>query len=100
MRKEATFDTSFWIHAVYLDRVDFLKQELLTYAAGEYRAGQASLSELATLTGLDVPTIMEEIARISGEDTRAVDGFLSAVETLSRLHNDPEFLTLARKAIQ
>ncbi len=76
------------------------KQELLTYAAGEYRAGKTSLSELATHTGLDVPTIMEEVARITGEDTRAVDGFLSAVKTLSQLHNDPEFYILARKAIQ
>ena len=76
------------------------KQELLAYAAGEYVAGKASLSELATLTGVDVPTIMEEVARITGEDTRAVEGFLSAVKTLSQLHNDPEFYTLARKAIQ
>ena len=43
------------------------KQELLTYAAREYQAGQASLSELATKTGLDVPTIMEEVARITEE---------------------------------
>ena len=63
----------------YLSRLatSYAKQELLTYAAGEYLADQASLSELATLTGFDVPTIMEEIARITGEDTRAVDGFLS-----------------------
>ncbi len=76
------------------------KQELLTYAAGEYLAGRASLSALATQTGVDVPTIMEEVARMQGEDTRAVEGFLSAVKTLSQLHNDPEFYTLARKALQ
>lgn len=76
------------------------KQELLAYAAGEYLKGEVSLSELATLTGLDVPTIMEEVARITGEDTRAVDGFLSAIEALSKLHNDPEFHTIARKAIE
>ena len=51
------------------------KQELLTYAAGEYLAGKASLSALATQTGVDVPTIMEEVARMQGEDTRAVEGF-------------------------
>jgi hypothetical protein len=76
------------------------KQELLTYAAGEYLAGKASLSELATRTGLDVPSIMEEVAQTTGEDPRVVDGFLSAVKTLSQLHHDPEFYTLARKALQ
>ena len=76
------------------------KQELLTYAAGEYLAGKASLSELATRTGVDVPSIMEEVARITGEDPRVVDGFLSAVKTLSQLHHDPELYTLAMKALQ
>ena len=76
------------------------KQELLIYAAQAYLEGKASLSELATQTGLDMPTIMEELARITGEDTRAVDGFLSAVKTLSQVHNDPEFYTLALQTIQ
>jgi UDP-glucose 6-dehydrogenase len=86
----------------YLARVAtrHAKQELLRYAADEYLAGRASLSELATRTGLDVPTIMEEIAQITGEDSRAVDSFLSAVETLSQLHNDPEFYAMAKKAIE
>ena len=65
----------------------------------EYLAGRASLSELATRTGLDTPTIMEEIAQITGEDTQTTDSFLSAVETLSRLHNDPEFYAIAKEAI-
>jgi hypothetical protein len=76
------------------------KQELLTYATGAYLEGKASLSELAKKTGLDVPTIMDEVARVTGEDTRAVDGFLSAVKALSQLHNDPEFYNLAMKAIK
>jgi uncharacterized protein (DUF1778 family) len=86
----------------YLARVATLhaKQDLLSYAVEEYRTGRASLSELATRTGLDVPTIMEGVARITGEDTEAVDGFLSAVETLSQLHNDPEFYAMASKAIR
>ena len=75
------------------------KKELLDYAVEEYRAGKASLSELAKKTGLDVPTIMDEVARVTGEDKRAVEGFLSAVKTLSEANNAPEFYTLAMKAI-
>lgn len=74
------------------------KTELLKYAVGEYLDGKASLSELVRKTGLDVPTIMEEVARTSGKDTRAIEGFLSAVKTLSRVNKDPEFYKLAEKA--
>jgi len=74
------------------------KQELLQYAAEKYLAGKTSLSELTKRTGLDVPTIMDEVARITGKDQRAVDGFLSAVKTLSRLNNDPALYDLAVKA--
>jgi uncharacterized protein (DUF1778 family) len=86
----------------YLARVAtrHAKQELLSYAADEYRAGRVSLSELATRTGLDVPTIMEEVARLTGEYTMAVDGFLAAVETLSQLHDDPELYEVASQAIR
>jgi hypothetical protein len=85
----------------YLARVatQHAKQDLLRYASDEYLAGRASLSELATRTGLDVPTIMEEIAQITGEGSRAVNSFLSAVETLSQLHDDPAFHALAKEAI-
>lgn len=75
------------------------QQELLQYAVDEYLGGRASLSELATQTGLDVPTIMEEVARITEKDTQAVEGFLSAVQTLAQVHDDPEFYTLAVRAI-
>ena len=75
------------------------RKELLDYAVEEYRTGRASLSELARKTGLDVPTIMEEVAKVTGEDKRAVEGFLSAVKALSEAHEDPEFYRLARKAI-
>jgi uncharacterized protein (DUF1778 family) len=75
------------------------KQELLHYAVGEYLEGRASLSELAKRTGLDVPTIMDEVARVTGEDKRVVEGFLSAVKTLSKVNNDPKFYNLAMKAI-
>jgi hypothetical protein len=75
------------------------KQELLHYAVGEYLEGQASVSALAKKTGLDVPTIMDEVARVTGEDKRAGEGFLAAVKTLSQVHNDPEFYHLAVQAL-
>ncbi len=86
----------------YLARLakDQAKKELLNYAAGEYLEEKASLSELAKKTGLDVPTIMDEVARIKGGEKRAVEAFLSAVETLSKLNKDPEFYNLAVKAIR
>jgi hypothetical protein len=86
----------------YLARLakDQAKRELLSFAAEEYLEGRASLSELAKKTGLDIPTIMDEVASIKGEDRRAVEAFLSAVETLSRLNKDPEFYNLAVKAVR
>ena len=76
------------------------RRELLRYAAEEYLGGRASLSELAKKTGLDVPTIMDELASIKGEDRRAVDAFLSAVETLSKVNEDPEFYNLAVRSVK
>src|SRR2546430_406885 len=66
------------------------KKELLDYAVEEYRARKASLSELAKKTGIDVPTIMEEVAKTVGEDKRMEASFLSAVEALSEANADPE----------
>jgi transposase-like protein len=86
----------------YLTRLakDQAKRELVEYAAGEYLEGKASLSELAKRTGLDVPTIMDEVARTKGGEQRAIEAFLSAVETLSKVKKDPEFYKLAVKAIR
>ena len=86
----------------YLARLakDQAKRELLRYAAEEYLGGRASLSELAKKTGLDVPTIMDEVASIKGEDKRAVEAFLSAVKTISKLNKDPEFYNLAIDAVR
>jgi hypothetical protein len=78
---------------------DQARRELLSFAATEYLGGRASLSELAKKTGLDTPTIMNEVASIKGEDKRAVEAFLSSVETLSKLNNDPEFYKLAVNAL-
>ena len=86
----------------YLARLakDQAKRELLAFAAKEYLDGNASLSELAKKTALDVPTIMDAVASLKGEDKRAVEGFLSAVETLSKVNKDPEFYNLAVKAVR
>ena len=86
----------------YLARLakDQAKRELLNYAAKEYLEGKASLSEMAKKTALDVPTIMDEVASIKGEDKRVVEAFLSAVETLSKLNKDPEFYNLAANAVR
>ncbi len=75
------------------------QQELLQYAVQTYLAGTASFSELAKKTGLPVPTIMDEVARRTGEDSRAIEVFLSAVKTLADTNKDPELYTLARKAL-
>ena len=76
------------------------RRELLVYAAEEYLEGNASLSELAKKTGLDVPTIMDEIARTKGGEKQAVEAFLSAVETLSKVNEDPELYNLAVRALR
>ena len=86
----------------YLARLakDQARRELLGFAAEEYLEGRASVSELAKKTGLDVPTIMDEVASVKGQDRRAVEAFLSAVETLSKLNKDPEFYNLAVNALR
>ena len=43
---------------------------------------------------------MDEVARIQGGEKRAIEAFLSAVETLSKLNKDPEFYDLAIKAVR
>jgi len=75
------------------------RKGLLDYAIREYAEGKASLSELAKKTGLDAPTIMDGIVSVSGKDKAALDAFLAAAKTLSKLNNDPEFYELAVKAV-
>ena len=74
------------------------KKELLAYAVDEYRAGRASLSELAKKTGFDVPTIMEAVAKVTGENKHVVEGFLAAVKTLADKNKDPELYQAAKRA--
>jgi Predicted UDP-glucose 6-dehydrogenase len=75
------------------------RKELLDYAVREYLQGKASLSELAKKTGLDVPTIMDGVAEVSGKDERAREAFLKATKSLSEAHKDPEFYELVVKAL-
>lgn len=74
------------------------RQELLEYAVRAYSEGKASLSELATRTGLDVPTIMEAVTAVAAPDARARDAFLAAARSLAKAHQDPEFYALAVQA--
>ena len=78
---------------------DLARKELLNYAVREYMEGKASLSELAKKTGLDAPTIMDGIVSVSGKDKAALDAFLAAAKTLSKLNKDPEFYELDVKAL-
>ncbi len=75
------------------------QQELLDYAVRAYREGRASLSTLATQTGLDVPTIMEAITPTAAQDASAREAFLAAAQSLAQAHHDPEFYALAVKAL-
>ena len=79
--------------------IDLARKDLLDYAVREYREGKKSLSELAKKTGLDAPTIMDGIVSVSGDEKTALDAFLAAAKTLSKLNNDPDFYELAVKAV-
>lgn len=42
---------------------------------------------------------MDEVVRVTGEDKQAVEGFLSAVKTISEVKEDPEFYRVAVEAL-
>lgn len=75
------------------------RKELLDHAVRDYLEGRSSLSKLAAETGVDIPTLMDAVAQVSGDDKRGIEAFLSAAKTLSKTHNDPEFYELALKAV-
>lgn len=77
---------------------DQARKELLTYAATQYVNGKASLSELSTKTGFDIPTLMETISEYSAEDKKGIDTFLAAAKELSKLYKDPGFYESALRA--
>jgi hypothetical protein len=76
------------------------RDELLQHAVYEYVEGRASLSELATKTGLDVPTIMEAVAKTRAKDQGAQAAFLAAAKSLAEAHQDPAFYQLAVTALK
>src|SRR5437870_3984179 len=75
------------------------RQELLAHAVNEYVEGRWSISQAASRTGLDVPTLMDAIARFKAEDRSVLEGFLSAARSLAKAHHDPEFYELALRAL-
>lgn len=77
---------------------DQARKELLDYAVTKYMNGKASLSELATETEFDVPTLMEAVAKCSSEDKRVIDNFLVAAKELSKIYKDPDFYESALRA--
>jgi len=114
MKPGATFDSSFWVHAVSLHLVEQLLEDdaLVCPMAVETELGRDNLSavrlktlcaagriELATQTGLDVPTIMDAAAKAAGAEPTAVDAFLSAAKSLAEAHADPGFYELAVRAV-
>lgn len=50
----------------------------------------SALGKITRGTLRDVPTIMDEVARLKGGEKRAIEAFLSAVKTVSKLNTDPE----------
>jgi len=75
------------------------REELLSFAVNEYVAGRWSLSEAATKTGLDMPGVMDAVARFKSEDRSALEGFLSAARSLAKAHKDPGLYELAMRAL-
>src|SRR6266498_2351923 len=56
------------------------------------------LSRLCTLKKMSKTGYLARLAK--DQDRRAVEAFLSAVETLSKLNKDPEFYNLAVNAVR
>lgn len=85
----------------YLARlaVEQTQQDLLAYAVRRYRAQEASLSELSTETGLDVPSILDALASEVSAGESAARALLAEAQALSRRLKDPELYELAKAAL-
>ncbi len=85
----------------YLTRlaIEQTRKDLLDHAVERYRAGQASLSELARDTGLDVPTIMDALAEKTAAGKEAYKAFLAEARALAGRLKDPEFYEMAKAAV-
>jgi hypothetical protein len=86
---------------LYLARlaVEHTRQDLLAYAVRRYRAQEASVSELATETGLDVPSILHALASEASAGESAAHALLAEAQALSRRLADPELHELAKAAL-
>lgn len=73
------------------------RQVLLAWAAGVYRDGGRTLSELAEETGLGIEEIMESLADAGHGE--ALDFYLVAARTAARLLGDDTFLQAAQVAV-
>ncbi len=62
MRREATFDSSFWVHAVYLELVDFLLADYVLLCT----------QSVATELGRENPTSLRLKARIEAKTIQVV----------------------------
>src|SRR6266545_4196612 len=65
------------------------RQVLLAWALERHRRGEASFSELAADTGLDVEQIM--LAAGKKDPLLALETFLASCRTVAEAGNDPEF---------
>jgi hypothetical protein len=74
------------------------RRVLLDWAVDRYRQGTHSLSQLAEETGLAVEEIMEAL----GAENRdvALEMFLASSATVAETTQNPEFLRLAREAVE
>ncbi|MSQ14876.1 MAG: hypothetical protein EXR50_03325 [Dehalococcoidia bacterium] len=71
---------------------------LLDWAAQQYRAGTASLSELAAETGVPLEAISQQISSQGAEE--AMELYLGSCKKLAEAFQMPDFYTKAQQAVQ
>jgi hypothetical protein len=71
---------------------------LLQWAAAQYTAGVASLSELAAETQLPLERIAQQVTE--GQAEAATDMYLTSCRQLSRTLRLPQFYLMAKKALR
>lgn len=71
---------------------------LLDWAGQQYRAGAASLSELAAETGLALEAIARHVSSLGAEE--ATELFLASTRKLAETFGRPDFYASAQKAVR
>ena len=74
------------------------EQVLLKWAVEQYRAGTASLSELAEQTDIPLEAIAQQVAESRAQE--ATEIYLAGCHKLAQNLNLPQFYTTAKKAVQ